>query len=186
MNQLGFSSVFFLLVLLINFHGVRIHGAADHDLISAVCKKSVEENQGDVKYGFCLSYLKADPKSKTYGAYDLGVLSYDHVLKKGISIDSHIHKLLKNGKQSPDVMGRLKGCSQDYSNIGTLLEHASESFGGGDNISAGIRLDTAKDIALSCQGRFDGGFTSPLAKEENEFRQYIYISMTLTEMNISV
>ncbi|KAI3887884.1 hypothetical protein MKX03_000591 [Papaver bracteatum] len=165
-----------------NFHGVHVHGAG---LIIDACKKAVTRFPGKVTYSFYVESLEANPESKTYGIKDLGVVSYEHATEKGISINSHIHQLLKDGIQSSDVMVRLKGCSQDYLDIGSLMENATGSFSGGDYVSAVIRLDSAEDSVSSCQGRFDGGSTSPLAKED-EFSQHIYISYMITEMTMAV
>ncbi|KAI3887882.1 hypothetical protein MKX03_000589 [Papaver bracteatum] len=170
------------------FYGVYVHGAADPDLIETACKKTVTRFQGKVDYSFCVSSLKVDPKSKTYGIYDLGVESYNLASKKGVSIESHIHKLLKNGKQSPAVMERLRGCSQDYAGIGRLMEvDATGSFELGDYPTAVLYLAIASSsVQERCHDRFDGGFTSPLTKEENEFSQHLYISDQITEMTMAV
>ncbi|KAI3887892.1 hypothetical protein MKX03_000599 [Papaver bracteatum] len=185
MNSLCFSWMSILLVFLINFHAVHVHGASDKDLISTVCKKAVaDDTLKELKYGFCVSSLQADPKSKTYNLFDLGLLSFNNNLKKGLFIRSYIQKLLKDGKQSPNVMERLKGCSQDYAFIGRDMEDAIGAFGSGDFAMAGIPLDIAyNDDIPACQGRFNGGLTSPLTKYENEFRQLLNISFTLTDMN---
>ncbi|XP_026429140.1 uncharacterized protein LOC113325134 [Papaver somniferum] len=181
MKQVCFSSslVFILLVILVNFHGGHVHGAG---LINTACKTAVTEFQEKVTYSFCVASLEANPKSKNYGIEDLAVVAYEHATKKGISVNSYIHQLLKDGKQSSDVMVRLKGCSRDYKDIGSLMKDATRSFRGGDTEGGATGLDTAENIVLSCQGRFDGGFTSPLAKEDNEFLQHIYISLTITLM----
>ncbi|XP_026440570.1 uncharacterized protein LOC113339532 [Papaver somniferum] len=183
MKQVCFSSSLVLIVILVNFHGVHVHGAG---LVSTACKNAVARFREKVTYSFCVASLEANPKSKTYGIEDLGVVAYEHATKKGISVNSYIHHLLKDGKQSSDVVVRLKGCSQDYSDIGKIMKDATGSFRGGDFESGEIGLDTAEDIVFSCQRRFDGGFTSPLAKEDNEFLQHIYISYMISEMTVAV
>ncbi|MCL7052122.1 hypothetical protein MKW94_003691 [Papaver nudicaule] len=167
MNQLYFSLTFIFLVVFMNFH---VHAAEDPDLISTACKKAVANYQGEVKYEFCVASLEMNPKSKTYDSYGLGVVSYKHTLKKGNSIKSHVDKLLKDGNQSPYVMEHLAGCSRDYANVSEVIYEK--------------RNYIALSGVTSCQERFDSVFTSPLTKEENELRQLVFISFTLTDMTI--
>ncbi|XP_026429152.1 putative invertase inhibitor [Papaver somniferum] len=185
MNPLCFSWVFILLLLPTTFHGV--HGAADPNLISNVCKKSVADHHGQLKYDFCISSLKADPKSNTYDIFDLGYLSLNNTLKKGISIKSYIQHLLKDGKQSPDVMVRLKECAgRDYWHVDITMEGGIEAFLSADYPTAGIYVDVVSSYKKTCQSRFDGGIISPLTKIENEFGQLISIAFTLTDMNTPI
>ncbi|MCL7052124.1 hypothetical protein MKW94_003693 [Papaver nudicaule] len=178
---MNFFWVFNLVLLLM----IQVHAAADDGLITAACKKAVAESP-KVNYDFCVSSLEADPKSNTYDIFALSVESYKHLLEKENSIKSYINKLLKDGKQSPEVKLALDGCSQDYSDTTEPTEDALASFRARDYNASFTLLQVILGCLEHCTDRFDGKITSPLEKEENEFFQLIVISNAITEMALDI
>ncbi|XP_052184526.1 cell wall / vacuolar inhibitor of fructosidase 1-like [Diospyros lotus] len=146
----------FLVALLApaTIHQCPAAAAAQHDLVTATCKKTPS-------YQLCLSTLRSDPRSRNADVAGLGIILVDAVKAKATATLGEI-KRLKRSK--PQLKRPLSKCAELYSAVVEAdVPPAIEALTKGDPKFAEEGMVDASSEAELCEKGFNQ-FNSPLTK----------------------
>ncbi|MCL7035758.1 hypothetical protein MKW94_030822 [Papaver nudicaule] len=171
--SLTFSSLLFLFLF--------SHGVDGADIVEPTCNKAAKSSP-NVKYHYCLSSFKANPKSQNADIQQLGIISTELAKSNANSISTIIKRLLAENKNRVDTK-YLQDCSEMYSSAVSDLEEVLKAFNAKDYFKANIRMSAAMDASTNCEDGFkETGLVSPLTKMNNRYFQTAAITLAITNM----
>ncbi|KAI3875064.1 hypothetical protein MKW98_019637 [Papaver atlanticum] len=171
--SLTFSCLLFLFIF--------SHGVNAADITEPTCNKAAKSSP-NIKYHYCLSSFKANPKSRNANIQQLGIISTESAKWKANSISTSIKSLLEKNKNRADNK-YLQDCLEMYTSAVSDLEKVLEAFIAKDYFKANIRMSAAMDASTNCEDGFkETGLVSPLTKMNDCYFQTTAIALAITNM----
>ncbi|KAM7463182.1 hypothetical protein LguiA_031303 [Lonicera macranthoides] len=145
---------------------VKQKAAANNDLVSQICSKTINPS-------VCLATLRSDPRSAKADLRELGHISINLARNSAKSTITLIGTLSEKAKD-PILKERLTSCSGNYLDAVSDLDDAEESLSSGDFPGMNIRASAASDGPDDCDDEFNTRPAEPpQLKTRGEILKYI-------------
>ncbi|KAJ8626770.1 hypothetical protein MRB53_020077 [Persea americana] len=145
------------------------------------CKRAAESSP-NISYGFCVSSLRADPRSTNADLAGLGLIALDLTSLKATRARSHANDLLRNPGSVSGNKQCLQQCLGLYDDAMDTLKRCRSAYNGKRYKDVNIWVSGAMDNSDTCEEGFkERGRASPLTKENHDLAQLGSIVLAVTK-----
>ncbi|RWR89130.1 putative invertase inhibitor [Cinnamomum micranthum f. kanehirae] len=150
-------------------------------VLEDTCKRAAESSP-NISYNFCVSSLRADPRSTNADLAGLGLIALDLVSLKATQASSHAKDLLRNPGLVSDKKQCLQQCLELYDDAMDTLKRCRDAYSGKRYKDVNIWVSGAMDNSDTCEDGFkESGLASPLTQENHDLTQLGSIVLAITK-----
>lgn len=150
-------------------------------VLEDTCKRAAASSP-NIGYNFCVTSLRADPRSKNADLAGLGLIALDLVSSKTTQARSHAKDLLRNPVLVSDKKQCLQQCLELYDDAIDTLKRCKDAYNAKRYGDVNIWVSGAIDDSGTCEEGFkESGLVSPLTQENHDLTQLGLIVLAITK-----